>query len=345
MSRAADDDGPDPTVSVLVPAYQAERTLEMAVRSALQQTFDDLEVLVLDDASMDGTLAVAHALAEQDRRVRVLPSSRNLGVAATRNRGLDIARGTWVALLDADDAWLPSRLESLLAVSSDVHVVCDDVLILDVGALARGEVSGVRVLPWLGVHLNGPRLLGLEEFVAHDLGYLKPVLRRRALDERGLRYWPEVRVAEDFAFAVLALASGLTWRQVPEAYYCYRRGEPSLSSGPRSVAEQHRAMLPALLAVPEIAASPSAVRALRRHGERARATLAYRDLVQGLTRERAAGRLVTLLRQPGTVLLMIAKMVRRGWLTVRRRQLHANRLPEDSVEAVRRVWGLVGPLS
>lgn len=232
---------PPPAVSVLIPAYQAEATLERAVLSALQQTVADVEVLVLDDGSTDRTRQVAERLAAQDARVRVLPSSANVGVAATRNRGLDAAQGTWVALLDADDAWLPGRLERLLAASGDVDVVCDDVLLLRGDDLARGEVVGVRVLPWLGLRLRQPRLLRLDEFVEHDLGYLKPMFRRRALDTRCLRYWPNLRVAEDFAFAVVALASGLSWRQVPEAHYATSGAAgPSARGSPRWLSSTSR---------------------------------------------------------------------------------------------------------
>lgn len=343
MSGSETVAGPAPMVSVILPVYRAEGTLERAVRSVLRQTVPDLEVLVLDDGSTDGTRAVAEALAGQDPRVRVLPSEQNLGVGATRNRGLDAARGTWVALLDADDAWLPTRLEHMLAASSDVDIVGDDLLLLDATRLAGGQVAGVRVLPWRGLRLSEPRLVRLEEFVEHDLGYLKPMLRRRSLEACGLRYWPQLRVAGDFAFAVVALGSGLTWRQLPTAHYCYLRGDPSLSSGPTAVSEAHVAMLPDLLAVPGIAASPSAVRALRRHTRRARAALAYHE-VRSLVRQRRLPRVAGLaVRSPEVVPLLTAKTARRLRLAALRRLLGADRLPRASVEAVREVPGLVGP--
>src|SRR5947207_1048297 len=104
-----------PRVSILVPAYNAAPFLNRAVRSALHQTMADVEVIVVNDASTDATLEVAQSLAAEDRRVRVLSNEVNLGEARTRNRALAAAGGTWIALLDADDAWLPSRLERMLA--------------------------------------------------------------------------------------------------------------------------------------------------------------------------------------------------------------------------------------
>lgn len=102
-------------ISVIIPAYNCAEFLEDSARSALGQTHRDLEVLILDDASGDDTPVIANRLAEQDSRVRAFSNAANLGVAETRNRGLEEARGEWVAFLDGDDLWLPDKLEKQLA--------------------------------------------------------------------------------------------------------------------------------------------------------------------------------------------------------------------------------------
>lgn len=96
-----------PRVSVIVPAYNAEGTIDRAVASVLSQTMTDLEVLVCDDGSTDGTAAKLAACG--DGRLRVL-RQENRGRGAARNRALAEARGHYVALLDADDWWLPTKL-------------------------------------------------------------------------------------------------------------------------------------------------------------------------------------------------------------------------------------------
>lgn len=101
-----------PLVSVVIPAYNAARTLAATVRCALAQTGTDLEVVIVDDGSRDDTLAVARSLT--DPRVQVL-SQPNGGAAAARNTGLRAASGRYVALLDADDLWLPDKLRRQLA--------------------------------------------------------------------------------------------------------------------------------------------------------------------------------------------------------------------------------------
>jgi teichuronic acid biosynthesis glycosyltransferase TuaG len=102
-------------ISVIIPAYNSEHTLEEAISSAMAQSWKDLEILVMDDGSTDDSSRIARELADLDDRIRLLPNEKNLGVEATRNRGLDLARGEWIAFLDADDAWLPDKLEKQMS--------------------------------------------------------------------------------------------------------------------------------------------------------------------------------------------------------------------------------------
>ena len=102
-----------PLVSVVIPAYQRAESIGRAIDSALAQTMGDLEVIVVDDGSTDGTAEVVRAV--PDSRVRLLAHETNKGGNAARQTGIDAAQGTWVAFLDSDDAWLPEKLARQLA--------------------------------------------------------------------------------------------------------------------------------------------------------------------------------------------------------------------------------------
>jgi glycosyltransferase involved in cell wall biosynthesis len=102
-----------PNVSVIIPAYNAEKYIVETVQSALDQTCQDLEVIVVDDGSKDGTLTALEVFGD---RIRV-HQQPNGGVARARNTGVSLARGSWVAFLDADDLWLPHKLEQQLTCS------------------------------------------------------------------------------------------------------------------------------------------------------------------------------------------------------------------------------------
>jgi glycosyltransferase involved in cell wall biosynthesis len=97
-----------PTVTVLIPAYNAAATIERAIDSVLAQTYDDYEIIVVDDGSRDRTSEVVQAYGAAAVQLLRLPS--NQGASSAVNEGLNIARGELIAFLDADDEWLPSKL-------------------------------------------------------------------------------------------------------------------------------------------------------------------------------------------------------------------------------------------
>jgi glycosyltransferase involved in cell wall biosynthesis len=96
------------SVSVVIPARNAERTLERAIVSVLAQSWAPDEIIVVDDASTDATGAIARSF--EDHGVRTVAIGSQTGAAGARNAGIEAATGTWVAFLDADDVWLPQKL-------------------------------------------------------------------------------------------------------------------------------------------------------------------------------------------------------------------------------------------
>ena len=260
-------------VSVIMPAYNAETTLPQAVDSALRQTEPRLEVLVIDDASTDGTAAVAEELAARDSRVRLLRSPENRGPAAARNRGLAAAEGAWIALLDADDEFAPERLETLLA-TGDSHgadVVADNLLLCPAGDSTRASpMISARVLP-------SPRWMSPAEFVAGNVGsrftprisygFMQPMIRRNFLNKHGLRYNERNRFGEDYLFALNLLLRGARWWITPAAMYRYRVQSGTLtevqSAADLKRIRQFEDWL--LRNHPMVASDPALARALRRH--------------------------------------------------------------------------------
>jgi len=104
-----------PQVSVVVPVYQRAALVEQTVRSVLAQTLREWELIIADDGSTDGTLAVCQRFAIADARVRVIALPHSGNPALVRNAALSEARGEFVAFLDSDDLWMPDKLERQLA--------------------------------------------------------------------------------------------------------------------------------------------------------------------------------------------------------------------------------------
>jgi teichuronic acid biosynthesis glycosyltransferase TuaG len=100
-----------------MPAYNAGRFIEEAIRSVMDQTYRDWQLLVIDDGSTDDTVQVVQRLCREDDRITLLQNPENMGVAHSRNRGLSLCQGRWAALLDSDDVWHPGKLEAQLALA------------------------------------------------------------------------------------------------------------------------------------------------------------------------------------------------------------------------------------
>ncbi len=102
-------------ISIIMPAYNAGKTVELAIESVLKQTYPYWELLVVDDCSKDDTLVKLYRLAAQDSRIQVLVNEKNSGASQTRHRAIKAARGQWLAFLDSDDAWAGDKLEKQVA--------------------------------------------------------------------------------------------------------------------------------------------------------------------------------------------------------------------------------------
>lgn len=100
-----------PLVSVIIPCYNAERFVEQAIRSIMEQTYKNLEIIVCDDCSTDGTYQILEKLASEDKRVVLLRNEQNLQIVATLNKMIEFAKGKYIARMDADDISLPTRIE------------------------------------------------------------------------------------------------------------------------------------------------------------------------------------------------------------------------------------------
>ncbi len=103
-----------PLVSVIMPAYNAASYLREAISSVISQSVTDWELFVIDDGSSDNSRDIAAEFAQSDPRIQLVVNEKNMGVAKTRNRGIEMSKGQYIAFLDSDDVWHPEKLEHQL---------------------------------------------------------------------------------------------------------------------------------------------------------------------------------------------------------------------------------------
>jgi len=219
--------------SVIIPAYNVSSMIGRAIRSAAAQTLPPFEILVIDDCSTDHTVEVVKALGREIPSLRLLSTPANGGPSAARNAGLREAKADWIALLDADDAWKPGRLERLSEVASatSADFVADNLVMWDPVAQAQFKPTYFE--------LPEPRkqITLLDMFRADDnfnfskasFTLMKPIFRRKFLAEHKLEYNESMKVGEDFNFYVEGLFNGAKLILIDEAYYIYSM--PSSPSG------------------------------------------------------------------------------------------------------------------
>lgn len=219
-----------PLISVVLPTFNVSPFIAAMLADVLGQTVSDIEVLVVDDCSTDGTPDVVRRLATRDPRLRLLALERNLGAGAARNLAIAQARGEWLAFVDADDAMTRDRLERLHAAACalDVHWVADDQFI----SMDGEAVPFARLLVDEG---DQAHVTSLAHIVARDrpgsfgYGTLKPLVRRSFVVEHGIGFGA-VRRSNDFLFHIACGAAGARMGILPVAMYHYRVGHGSIIS-------------------------------------------------------------------------------------------------------------------
>jgi glycosyltransferase involved in cell wall biosynthesis len=207
-----------PLISVVIPAYNSEKTIQETIKSVLKQSFKNLELIVIDDGSKDSTFDIVSSFS--DSRLRVF-SYLNAGVSASRNRGLAKAAGEFISFLDADDLWTPDKLEAQLKA-------------LEANPQAAVAYSWTDYIDELGQFLypgNHPTATGdvYSELLVNDFleNGSNPLIRREALRQVG-GFDESLCGPEDWELFI-RLAARYPFVVVPRSQVLYRMSTNSIS--------------------------------------------------------------------------------------------------------------------
>jgi len=206
---------PTPSISVIMPVFNAAKTLPGALASLETQTMKDFEIIFVDDCSTDGTGGILEEFSKRSALpCTIIRQAANSGVAAARNRGLDATRGEYIAWLDADDRMTPDTLKKALDTAKPLGA---DIVGFD-WKLSFGKSSRyMRQADWdtpaeaIDALCGGTARWNLWLFV----------IRREFIEANGLRFIPGANMGEDMAFIISAFSVASSAKQIHEALYQY----------------------------------------------------------------------------------------------------------------------------
>jgi glycosyltransferase involved in cell wall biosynthesis len=221
----------DPAVSIVMAVHNGMPYVEEAVGSMMNQTLREIEIIIVNDASADETPQVLARLAADDLRIRILTNETNLGLPASLNRGLEVARAPLVARMDADDLSMPNRLR----VQKDFMDAHPDVILLGASIHTIDKQGKI-----IRTSIRSRDAVAVQWLARFNMPLVHPTFMFRRFRENGQfqHYCGDAGFAEDYDFVARALEYGEIW-SLPDVLLSYRTHGVSISSSNWRKQQQH----------------------------------------------------------------------------------------------------------
>ncbi|MCM3727697.1 glycosyltransferase family 2 protein [Neobacillus cucumis] len=287
-------------VSVIIPTYNVENYITKCLESVLNQTFENIEVIVIDDVSSDKTVEMVKAFSKKDARIKLLENQKNSGPSYTRNKGIKAATGDFIAFLDSDDWWHHERLSMMTkaAIQLNAEMICDNQYLIDDNS----------VTPWGtifqngNVHITEPTRFSAADFINKNLG-LKPLIKRSFLKKNHILFEEGLRYGEDYLLFLNCLMNGANAFLLPEAYYFYRAREGSLVTNNMKLLNQTLSTTKELLLEPFYTKDPRVKEALENRKKNIQEAIKYYQFMQPIKEGNIAKGVFQLAKSPSIFLI------------------------------------------
>ena len=209
-----------PLVSVITPVYNCEKYLALTIESVINQTYADWEMILVDDCSPDKSAEIIKSYQQKDKRLKYFKLSENGGAAIARNKGLELSKGRYIAYLDADDIWLPTKLERQIdfMTKNDIAFTCCD--------YEKIEADGTH----LHKIVRMPKTMTYNQYLRNTIIQTVGVITDTEKFDKKLLMMPNVRRGQDAATWLQLLRNGVKFTGQNEVLAQYRRVPRSLSA-------------------------------------------------------------------------------------------------------------------
>lgn len=214
-------------VSVITPTYNSEAFISATIESVLHQTYENWEMIIVDDASADSTREIISVYAEQDSRIKPIFLKENGGAAVARNKALHASKGTFMAFLDGDDQWLPEKLERQIRFMKEKDYAF---------TFTNYEIMDEKGTP-LGKYVEAPAQMTYQDLLKNTIiGCLTVIVNR---EKTGPFQMPNIRTRQDLALWLQLLRKGFTAYGLQESLSRYRVVPNSISSNKIKAAKKN----------------------------------------------------------------------------------------------------------
>lgn len=205
-------------VSIITPSYNSEQFIATTIRSVINQTYKDWELIIVDDASLDNTCNIVLDFCKKDKRIKLIKQLKNCGTGVARNTAIKAARGNYIAFLDSDDIWKSNKLEKQLSVmKSTKAAIC---------------FSSYELINEQGESLNKiiealPKLSYTKQLKCNYIGNLTGIYNVNVM---GKMFMPEIKKRQDWVLWLDLLKKGGPAIGIKESLAYYRVRKGSISS-------------------------------------------------------------------------------------------------------------------
>jgi len=223
-----------PLISIIMPAYNAEKYIEESILSAVNQTYQNWELIIINDGSTDSTRTIAEKFSSRDKRIKVI-NQQNKRLAAARNIGIKNSTGQWIAFLDADDIWAPSKLEKQVELSEKLPHI--DVLYTDGWIFKYDDLSNVTPYSIKKGEFTSDEMY-LLEYTGNYIPVISVMAKRDIIGKIG---FPEEDIfffgCEDWDCWLRMAKAGANFYGMDENLFYYRRHDSNMSGKSLQIAQ------------------------------------------------------------------------------------------------------------
>lgn len=215
-----------PLISIITPAYNAEKFIHETIESVLAQTYTNWEMIIVDDCSKDRTAEIVKDYENRDDRIKLFQLETNSGSAVARNTAMEHASGTYIAFLDSDDLWYPEKLEKQLRFMQEKNIAFSftKYIRMEEDGTLRNAVS------------KAPASVGYHDLMKHCvIGCLTVMINREKI---GPLEMVNIRTRQDYAYWLTITKMGYRAYGLPEVLAKYRTVDHSISSNKLKAAKR-----------------------------------------------------------------------------------------------------------